>query len=104
FFTKLSETDLAKVKILAEHALVLGPNLADAHMALGNFYYLCYRQYDQALQEFQRTHDLQPNNLRALEFSAYVHRRQGDWQRALSALTKCQERDPRDASLMANTG
>jgi TolB-like protein/class 3 adenylate cyclase/Tfp pilus assembly protein PilF len=104
FVTKLSETDLAKVKSLAEHALVLGPNLADAHMALGNFYYLGYRQYDQALQEFQRALDLQPNNLRALEFSAYVHRRQGDWQRALSALTKCQERDPRDASLVANTG
>ena len=104
FVTKLTETDLAKVKSLAEHALVLGPNLADAHMALGNFYYLGYRQYDQALQEFQRALDLQPNNLRALEFSAYVHRRQGDWQRALSALTKCQERDPRDASLVANTG
>jgi adenylate cyclase len=103
FVTKLSETDLAKVKSLAEHALVLGPNLADAHMALGNFYYLGYRQYDQALQEFQRALDLQPNNLRALEFSAYVHRRQGDWKRALSALTKCLERDPLDASLVANT-
>ena len=104
FVTKLNETDLAKVKSLAEHALVLGPNLADAHMALGNFYYLGYRQYDQALREFQRALDLQPNNLRALEFSAYVHRRQGDWPRALSALTKCLERDPRDASLVANTG
>ncbi|MFZ0916566.1 MAG: tetratricopeptide repeat protein, partial [Candidatus Udaeobacter sp.] len=104
FVTKLNETDLAKVKSLAEHALVLGPNLADAHMALGNFYYLGYRQYDQALQEFQRALDLQPNNLRALEFSAYVHRRQGDWQRALSALSKCLERDPRDAALVANTG
>jgi TolB-like protein len=104
FVTKLSEIELAKVKSLAEHALVLGPNLADAHMALGNFYYFGYRQYDRALQEFQRAIDLQPNNLRALEFSAYVHRRQGDWQRALSALTKCEERDPRDASLVANTG
>jgi TolB-like protein/class 3 adenylate cyclase/Tfp pilus assembly protein PilF len=104
FVTRLSETELAKVKSLAEHALALGPNLAAAHLALGNFYYLGYRQYDQALQEFQRALDLQPNNLRALEFSAYVHRRQGDWPRALSALTKCLERDPRDASLVANTG
>jgi TolB-like protein len=104
FVTKLSETELAKVKSLAEHALVLGPNLAAAHIALGNFYYLGYRQYDQALREFQRALDLQPNNLRALEFSAYVHRRQGDWQRALTELTKCLERDPLDASLVANTG
>ena len=73
-------------------------------MALGNFYYYGYRQYDQALRDFARALDLQPNNLRALEFSAYVHRRQGNWPRALSALTKCLERDPRDASLVANTG
>jgi TolB-like protein/Tfp pilus assembly protein PilF len=102
FVAKLSETDLDQVRSIAEHALVLAPNLADAHIALGNFYYLGYRQYDMALQEFQRALDLQPNNLRALEFSAYVHRRRGEWQRSLTELTKCQDRDPRDASLVAN--
>jgi serine/threonine-protein kinase len=95
---------LDHVKSIADRALALAPNLPDAHIALGNFYYLGHRQYDQALQEFQRALDLQPNNLRALEFSAYVHRRQGQWQQALTELTKCEERDPRDASLIANIG
>ena len=47
---------------MAEHALVLAPDLAEAHVALGIFYYYGYRQYDQALAEFQRAIQLQPNN------------------------------------------
>ncbi|HEY4285122.1 MAG TPA: adenylate/guanylate cyclase domain-containing protein [Chthoniobacterales bacterium] len=102
FVTKLSETELDRVKSMAEHALVLAPNLAEAHIALGTFYYLGHRQYDSALEEYQRALNLQPNNLKALEFSAYVHRRQGDWQQALTELNNCKERDPLDAALLGN--
>ena len=55
-------------------------NLAQVHVALGLFYYYGYRQDEQALAEFERALQLQPNTSAALEYSGYVYRRQGQWQ------------------------
>jgi TolB-like protein len=100
----LSGAELAEVKKSAEHALALAPDLAQAHVALGVFYYLAERQFEQALSEFQRVLQLQPNSLTALEYCGYIHRRQGQWKRSLSELEKCAEQDPRNALLPANIG
>jgi TolB-like protein len=100
----LNAAELAEVKKSAEHALALAPDLAQAHVALGTFYYLVERQFDQALGEFQRVLELQPNNASALENCGYIHRRQGQWQRSLSELEKCARQDPRNALLPANIG
>ncbi len=104
FVSPLAESELAEVKTIADRALALAPDLAEAHMALGHFYYHGKRQYDDALTEFRRALDRQPNNVRALEYSGYVYRRQGQWERCLSELEKCEERDPRNAGLPANIG
>ncbi|MDX6531496.1 MAG: hypothetical protein QOH41_3786, partial [Blastocatellia bacterium] len=104
FVSPLKDSELAEVKKIAEHALALAPDLAEAHIALGTFYYYGKRQYDDALTEFRRALDRQPNNVKALEFSGYVYRRQGQWERCLSELEKCEERDPRNAVLPANIG
>jgi tetratricopeptide (TPR) repeat protein len=74
------------------------------HIALGSFYYFGKRQHDDALKEFRRALELQPNNVEALELSAYTHPRQGKWDRALSEMIKREERDPRNASLAASAG
>jgi tetratricopeptide (TPR) repeat protein len=104
FVTRLSEAELAEVKTIADHALALAPNLAEAHIAMGQFYQYGKMQYDDALKEFRRALQLQPNNANALQACAYIYRRQGQWERALSELAKCEERNPRDASLPANIG
>ena len=104
FVTRFNETELAEVKKIADHALALDPNLAEAHVAVGNFYYYGKRQYDEALNEFRRALELRPNNAQALESIAFIHRRQGQWERVLPELAKCEERDPRNASLIANLG
>ena len=104
FVTRFNETELAEVKKIADHALALAPNLAEAHIALGNFYYYGKRQYDEALNEFRRALELRPNNAQALESIAFIYRRQGQWERLLSELAKCEERDPRNATLIANLG
>lgn len=93
---------LVEIKSLVDRALTLAPNLAEAHIALGSFYYYVKHQYEDALKEFGRALEVQPNNIRALELSAYVYRRQGRWKLSLDQLAKCEERDPRDASLAAN--
>jgi adenylate cyclase len=104
FVTRHAENDpaLVEIKSLVDRALTLAPNLAEAHIALGSFYYYVKHQYEDALKEFGRALEVQPNNIRALELSAYVYRRQGRWKLSLDQLAKCEERDPRDASLAAN--
>ena len=102
FVEQMSEAELAELRRMAEQALVLAPNLAEAHVALGQFYYHGYRDYERALVEFGRAIELQPNNSQALQFSGYVHRRQGQWERCLAELKKALEQDPRDASLAGN--
>ncbi len=104
YFQRLSDADLAKVKGTAEQALALAPDLAEGHIALGLYYYLGHWQYEQALGEFQRAIELQPNNVRALNYVSHVHRRQGQWKLHLSELARCEQLDPRDAALPAAIG
>jgi serine/threonine-protein kinase len=104
FVTRLLRNDpsVGEIKSLIDRALVLAPNLAEAHIALGLFHRYVEEKYEDALKEFGRVLEAQPNNSRALEVSAYVHRRQGRWQLALDELAKCEQRNPRDSTLLAN--
>src|SRR5438552_3620026 len=92
----LSEPELMETGRLAKQALTLAPDLAQAHVALGLFHYYGFREYEQALKEFQRAIELQPNNSLALSFIAFVHRLQGKWDLTLDELKKSIELDPRD--------
>lgn len=100
----LTDDELAEVKKTAAHALRLAPDLAEAHIAFGFVLYWGYRQYDEALGEFQRAVELQPNNARALSSSATIHRRQSRWERSLSEYERAQQLDPRDALYPASVG
>jgi len=102
FVDYLTETELADVRKMAERAITIAPHFAQGHVALGTYFYFGYRQYDQALAEFQRAIELQPNNLDALAFKGYVHRRQGRWAESFTELKKCLEQDPRNPTLPAN--
>jgi TolB-like protein/Tfp pilus assembly protein PilF len=102
FFEQMTDAELGQVRSLAERALALAPNLAEAHVALGTFFYHGYRQYEQALTEFERALRLQPNANTALEYSGYVHRRQGQWARCLDEHKRALEQDPRNALLAGN--
>jgi TolB-like protein/cytochrome c-type biogenesis protein CcmH/NrfG len=92
----LSEADLMEAGRLAKQALTLAPTLPEAHIALGLFHYYGFREYEQALTEFQRALELRPNYSLALQFIAFVHRRQGKWDRTLDELKKSIVQDPGD--------
>ncbi len=102
FIERMSESELAQIRSMAEQAVALAPDLAQVHVALGQFYYHGYRQYKQALAEFERALQLQPNASTAVEYSGYVHRRQGQWERCLDELKRALDGDPRNASIVAN--
>jgi TolB-like protein/Tfp pilus assembly protein PilF len=96
----LSEAELMQAGRMAKQALTLAPDLAEAHVALGLFYYYGFREYEPALTEFRRAIELQPNNALALSFVAFVHRRQGKWDRTLEELKKSIDLNPRDPYTM----
>jgi serine/threonine-protein kinase len=104
FVENLTDPQLGEIKGMAERAISLQPNLPDAHVALGLYYYFGYRQYEQALAEFARALQLQPNDTQALEYSGYVHRRLGQWQTCVAELKKALESDPRNADVASNLG
>jgi TolB-like protein/Tfp pilus assembly protein PilF len=104
YVSALTATELLEVKSLIDRALTLAPNSPEAHFALGLFFYYGHRQYENALAEFNRTLELQPNNALARQYCAWVYRRRGEWERSLADAQQAEELDPRDASIPANIG
>jgi TolB-like protein/class 3 adenylate cyclase/Tfp pilus assembly protein PilF len=104
FVSPLTSSELEEVKSLIDRALALAPNSPEAHFALGLFFYWGYRQYENALTEFNRTLELQPNNALARQYCAWVYRRRGEWERSLADAQQAQDLDPRDAQIPANMG
>jgi serine/threonine-protein kinase len=100
----LTAAQLNEVKSLIDGALAVAPNSPEAHLGLGLFFYWGHRQYENALTEFNRTLELQPNNALARQFSAIVYRRRGEWQRSLADSQRAEELDPRDPSIPWDIG
>jgi serine/threonine-protein kinase len=104
FISPLAPAELEEVKSIIDRALALAPNAPEAHFALGLFFYQGHREYENALTEFNRTLELQPNNALARQYSAWVYRRRGEWERCLVDAQRAEELDPRDATIPANIG
>src|SRR5205823_5389977 len=66
--------------------------------------YWAQRRYAEALAEFHRTLELQPNNAMARQYCAWVCRRRGEWERSIGDAQEAEQLDPRDASIPMNLG
>ena len=104
FVSPLAPAELEEVKSLIDRALALAPNSPEARFALGLFFYWGHRQYENALAEFNRTLELQPNNADARAYCAWIYRRRGEWERSLADSKRAEELDPRDARIPFNIG
>jgi len=100
----LSPAELDEAKSIIDHALAVAPNSPAPHFARGVFFYWGFRQYENALDEFNRALELQPNNALARQFCGWVYRRRGEWERSLADAQRAQELDPRDPGIPASLG
>src|SRR5213083_257213 len=97
FVSNLTSAELAEVKSNIDRALAIAPALPDAHFALARFYYWAHRDYDAGLTELDRVLELQPSSSISWNYRASIHRRRGEWQRALAEFDRAADLDPRDA-------
>jgi TolB-like protein/Tfp pilus assembly protein PilF len=84
----------------AETAIMLQPNLGEAILAKGFYHYACLKDYDTAVDYFNRARQFLPNNSRISESLAYVARRKGEWDRSDSFFNEAQRLDPRNVHLL----
>ena len=90
--------DSWKSKALAEAelALRLQPNLAEAHLALGQCAYWLDEDYERALAEFGAAATLSPSDAEIGRLIASIKRRQGKWQESLQEYERVQKTDPQN--------
>jgi tetratricopeptide (TPR) repeat protein len=90
--------DTWKSKALAEAelALRLQPNLAEAHLALGQCDYWIDQDYERALAEFAEAATLSPSDAEIGRLIASIKRRQGRWQESLAEYERVQKTDPQN--------
>jgi serine/threonine-protein kinase len=88
---------LALMRPAAEKAVQLAPDLPEAHLALGMYYYRGLRDYDRALAQFSAGLRRQPGSAELLGARAAVLRRQGRFVEAAANFARAVELDPRSA-------
>jgi TolB-like protein/Tfp pilus assembly protein PilF len=84
----------------AETALTLQPNLGEAVVAKGAYYYWILKDYDTAVRYFEQARQLLPNSSRIPELLAYVARRRGQWDRSKAYFNEAERLDPRNVNLL----
>jgi TolB-like protein/class 3 adenylate cyclase/Tfp pilus assembly protein PilF len=85
----------------AETALTLQPNLGEAVLAKGSYYYSCLKDYETGVSYFEQARQLLPNSSRIPELLAYVARRRGEWDRSETYLNEAEQLDPRNVHLIS---
>jgi TolB-like protein/Flp pilus assembly protein TadD len=84
----------------AETALALQPNLGEALVAKGYYYYGCVRDFETAVRCYEQARQFLPNSSRIPESLAFVARDQGQWERSEAYFNEAERLDPRNVSLL----
>jgi serine/threonine-protein kinase len=104
FFYDRSEDRLLKSKQAIDAAFKIEPELTEAYIARGNYYYSGLLDYSRALKQFELALNQAPNNSECIFWMAAVHRRAGNWEKALENFKKAFQFDPGSSLVAYNTG
>jgi TolB-like protein/Tfp pilus assembly protein PilF len=89
-----------EIRQSAETALTLQPNLGEAVLAKGGYYYACLKDYATAARYFEQARQFLPNSGGVAESLAAVARRRGQWDRSESYFNEAERLDPRNVQLL----
>ncbi len=88
---------LASARKAVDAALSLKPESGEAHLALAEYLYCGYLDYDRARAELVIAGKVLPNEPRVFELTGYIDRRQSRWSESLNNLQRALELDPRNS-------
>jgi TolB-like protein/Flp pilus assembly protein TadD len=94
-----------KAKAAIDTAIRLNPDLPEAHLSLGFFYYYCDRDdghYERALDEFAIAQRGFPNSSEVYLAIGAIERRQGKWAQSTEHMEKAGALDPKNAWVWQN--
>src|SRR5256886_800492 len=84
----------------AETALALQPDLGEALLATGNYYYACLKDYDTAVRYFEQARQFLPNSSQISVLLASVARRRSHWDQSMAYFQEAERLDPRNVNLL----
>ena len=90
-----TEERLESAKSAADSALALQPDLPEAQLALGYYYYWGLRDFERALEHLAIAAERLPNDPSLLSANFAVFRRQGRWEDAIEMLAAWRRIDPK---------
>ncbi len=99
-----SQDRLMKSKQAIDAAFLIEPELMEAYIALGCYYYQGLLDYSQALKQFEIALKQSPKNAECNFWIGCVLRRTGNWGKAKEYFNKAFEIDPRSSRIVLNTG
>jgi TolB-like protein/Flp pilus assembly protein TadD len=100
-FPNHTATQLERARNAAERTLQLGPDTAEAHKAMGVYYY-CIRDYDRALGQLALAKDRAPNNADVQFYIGLVQRRNGQVEQAIESMLTASKLDPLNVDIWTN--
>ncbi len=89
----------SEARAAADRALSLAPGLAEAHLALGDYYHWVRRDGTAALAAYTRGSRLAPNNAELLKGLGLAERSRGNWELSQRVFTRAFALDPRSVSV-----
>lgn len=93
-----ARVDLAHAAV--EKALNLRPEDGAAHLALATYYYYVRGDFGNARHELQIARNTLPNDPEVFQYSGFINRREGQWDKATQDLERALDLDPRNLFLL----
>jgi len=103
-YTNIDRTEarLSKAKAALDAAAALGHDLPKVRQARGFYQYYGFREYKQALDEFQEAAAILPNDSELRAAIGLIYRRQGELEDAVAEFEAATALDPQNGSVLSN--